>query len=36
MEMRMTVPQGVSIQTVKSKLQSLCDSLNCDIDIEPA
>ena len=36
MEMRMTVPPGVSIQTVKSKLQSLCDSLNCDMDIEPA
>jgi glycine cleavage system transcriptional repressor len=36
MEMRMTVPPGVSIQTVKSKLQSLCDSLNCDMDVEPA
>ena len=36
MEMRMTVPPGVSIQAVKSKLQALCDALNCDMDIEPA
>lgn len=34
MEMRLTVPPSVSIQTVKSKLQALCDSLNCDMDIE--
>ncbi|HEY7119026.1 MAG TPA: ACT domain-containing protein [Tepidisphaeraceae bacterium] len=36
MEMRLTVPGNVSIQTVRSKLQSLCDSLNCDMDFEPA
>jgi len=36
MEMRLTIPAGVSIQTVRSKVQSLCDSLNCDVDFEPA
>jgi glycine cleavage system transcriptional repressor len=36
MEMRLTVPGNVSIQSVRSKLQSLCDALNCDMDFEPA
>jgi glycine cleavage system transcriptional repressor len=36
MEMRLTVPPGVSIQTLRGKLQTLCDSLNCDVDFEPA
>jgi len=36
MEMRLTVPAGVAIRELKVKLQSLCDSLNCDIDFEPA
>ncbi len=36
MEMRLTVPAGVAIRELKGKLQSLCDSLNCDIDFEPA
>ena len=36
MEMRVTVPQAVSIQTLRTKLQSLCDALNCDVDFEPA
>ncbi len=35
MEMRLTVPSHVSIRELRSKLQSLCDSLNCDIDFEP-
>ena len=36
MEMRVTVPPGVSIQTLRSKLGALCDTLNCDVDFEPA
>src|SRR5437762_2827222 len=36
MEMRLTVPGAVSIQSIRSKLQSLCDTLNCDVDFEPA
>ena len=36
MEMRVTVPPTVSIQKLRTQLQSLCDSLNCDIDFEPA
>jgi glycine cleavage system transcriptional repressor len=36
MEMRVTVPPAVSIQKLRADLQSLCDSLNCDIDFEPA
>jgi len=36
MEMRLTLPAGASIQNIRSKLQSLCDTLNCDVDFEPA
>ena len=36
MEMRLTIPPKVSISTLRSKLTSLCDSLNCDVDFEPA
>jgi glycine cleavage system transcriptional repressor len=36
MEMRLTVPSQVSIRELRSMLQSLCDSLNCDVDFEPA
>jgi glycine cleavage system regulatory protein len=36
MEMRLTIPPNVSIQSVRSKVQSLCDTLNCDVDFEPA
>lgn len=36
MEMRVTVPPAVSIQALRSKLQALCDALNCDVDFEPA
>jgi len=35
MEMRVTVPPNVPIREVRSKLQSLCDTLNCDVDFEP-
>jgi glycine cleavage system transcriptional repressor len=36
MEMRVTIPAGVSLQGVRSKVQALCDTLNCDLDFEPA
>jgi glycine cleavage system transcriptional repressor len=36
MEMRLTIPANVSIPVVRSKVQSLCDTLNCDVDFEPA
>jgi glycine cleavage system transcriptional repressor len=36
MEMRITIPAGVPLQTVRSKVQALCDTLNCDLDFEPA
>jgi glycine cleavage system transcriptional repressor len=36
MEMRLTIPPGVSIGTLRTKLGALCDSLNCDVDFEPA
>jgi glycine cleavage system transcriptional repressor len=36
MEMRLTVPPDVPIRSLRSEIQSLCDSLNCDVDFEPA
>ncbi len=36
MEMRLTVPPQAPIRELRSKLQALCDSLNCDLDFEPA
>ena len=36
MEMRLTLPAGASISTLRSKLNTLCDALNCDVDFEPA
>lgn len=36
MEMRLTVPPEVPIRELRSELQALCDSLNCDLDLEPA
>jgi glycine cleavage system transcriptional repressor len=36
MEMRVTVPPTASIPKLRTQLQSLCDTLNCDIDFEPA
>jgi len=36
MEMRITIPPNIPIQQVRSKVQSLCDTLNCDLDFEPA
>src|SRR4051794_12075354 len=36
MEMRITIPANVSIQSVRSKVQAMCDTLNCDLDFEAA
>ena len=36
MEMRLTVPPSVPVRKLRGELETLCDSLNCDIDIEPA
>ena len=36
MELRLTVPPGVPVRKLRADLESLCDSLNCDVDLEPA
>ncbi len=36
LELRMSVPVGVQIKKLRGELESLCDSLNCDVDLEPA
>jgi glycine cleavage system transcriptional repressor len=36
MEVRLTVPLGVKVKTLRADLIALCDSLNCDADLEPA
>jgi glycine cleavage system transcriptional repressor len=34
-EMTLTVPASVALRTLRSELESLCTSLNCDVDLEP-
>lgn len=36
MELRLTVPTDVPVKKLRDELGSLCDSLNCDADLEPA
>lgn len=36
MSMRITVPTNVSIKSLRSALEALCDELNCDVDVDPA
>lgn len=36
MELRLTVPTEVPVKKLRDELESLCDSLNCDADLEPA
>ena len=36
MEVRLTVPPGVAVRKLRGELEALCDSLNCDVDLEPA
>src|SRR5262245_19990609 len=35
-EMRLTVPSNVPLRKLRSELESLCNELNCDVDLEPA
>lgn len=34
-EIKMTVPAGVSISSLRADLSKLCNELNCDADLEP-
>lgn len=36
MEILMLVPMGVSMRTLRTRLEDLGDSLNCDVDLDPA
>jgi glycine cleavage system transcriptional repressor len=36
MELRMTVPPTVPVKKLREDLEQLCDSLNCDVDLDPA
>jgi glycine cleavage system transcriptional repressor len=36
MEMRLTIPASVAVRRLRGELEALCDSLNCDVDLEPA
>jgi len=35
MQMKMTVPPSVHVKKLRRELEDLCDSLNCDIDLQP-
>ena len=35
-EMRLTVPPTVALRKLRADLESLCNELNCDVDLEPA
>jgi glycine cleavage system transcriptional repressor len=36
MEMRLTVPPTVAVKKLRADLQAACDTLNADLDLEPA
>ena len=36
MDLRMSVPESVQVSQLRTQLAQLCDSLNCDMDLEPA
>ena len=36
MELLMTVPSTVQIKIVRQELETLCDELNCDVEVQPA
>lgn len=36
MEMRLTVPLAVGVRTLRNDLESVCEKLNADLDLEPA
>jgi glycine cleavage system transcriptional repressor len=35
-EMQLTVPPNVPVRQLRSDLETLCNQLNCDVDLEPA
>jgi glycine cleavage system transcriptional repressor len=35
-EMHLTVPPQVALRKLRSELETLCNELNCDVDLEPA
>lgn len=35
-QMRLTVPKNVAVRNLRSELETLCNELNCDVDLEPA
>lgn len=35
-EMRLTVPPQVAVRQLRVDLETLCNELNCDVDLEPA
>ena len=35
-EMRLTVPPTVALRKLRAELETLCNELNCDVDLEPA
>jgi glycine cleavage system transcriptional repressor len=36
LELKMSVPAQVQVKQLRKELEALCDSLNCDVDLEPA
>jgi len=36
MEMRLTVPPAVQVRKLRADLETVCEKLNCDLDLEPA
>jgi glycine cleavage system transcriptional repressor len=36
MEMRLTIPRGVAVKKLRTDLEAACESLNADLDLEPA
>ena len=34
-QMRVTVPPSVAVRKLRSDLETLCNELNCDVDLEP-
>jgi len=36
MEMKLTIPPTIAVRKLRAELETLCDQLNCDVDLEPA
>lgn len=35
-QMRLTIPKSVAVRILRAELETLCNELNCDVDLEPA